>query len=145
MTFFFDFLKRYLWIFQHLINNITSKLDDIHKYFNPMEAPKDFFLWLASWFSINTNFSIPEEKMRLLVKEAVNFYRWRGTVIGITKFLEIITGVMPTIIENYIQNQQKAYETNILAPVQAVRILLSNATQRRGDRCTAIAQGMQNN
>ncbi len=97
-----DFLKRYLWIFQHILNSINIKLDNIHEYFNPMEAPTGFFQWLASWFSININYAIPEDKMRLLVKEAVNLYQWRGTAKGIAKFLEIITGVKPDIIEGYI-------------------------------------------
>jgi phage tail-like protein len=97
-----EFLKRYLWIFQHIFNGINIKLDDLHKYFNPMVAPRDFFHWLASWFSINVNYAIPEDKMRLLVKEAVTLYQWRGTSIGLAKFLEIITGVKPDIIDNYI-------------------------------------------
>jgi phage tail-like protein len=95
------FLKRYLWLFQHIIHSITAKLDNIEKYFNPMEAPLNFFNWIASWVSINVNYAIPEDKMRLLVKEAINLYQWRGTAIGIAKFLEIITGVKPEIIENY--------------------------------------------
>ena len=97
-----SFLKRYLWIFQHIFNDINIKLDNLHNYFNPMLAPRDFFHWLASWFSININYAIPEEKMRLLVKEAVILYQWRGTSIGLAKFIEIITGVRPDIIDNYI-------------------------------------------
>ena len=73
-----SFLKRYLWIFQHIFNDINIKLDNLHNYFNPMLAPRDFFHWLASWFSININYAIPEDKMRLLVKEAVTLYQWRG-------------------------------------------------------------------
>lgn len=97
-----NFLKRYLWIFQHIYNGINIKLDNLHNYFNPMIAPRDFFHWLASWFSINVNYAIPEDKMRLLVKEAVTLYQWRGTSVGLAKFLEIITGVRPDIIDNYI-------------------------------------------
>ena len=79
-----DFLKRYLWIFYHFLNQINIKLDNIHTYFNPMIAPTDFFHWLASWVSININYAIPEHKMRLLVKEIIVLYQWRGTVTGLS-------------------------------------------------------------
>lgn len=113
-------LKRYLWIFYDIINNVGLKLDNLHNFFDPLNAPTDFFKWLASWFSINLEYSIPEEKMRLLVKEAIKLYRWRGTAIGISSFLEIITGVRPEIIEDelpvseYIIEKDKFVERPIL-------------------------------
>lgn len=109
-----DFLKRYLWIFQHIFNSLNYKLDYIHEYFNPMEASPEFFNWLASWFSININYSLPEDKMRLLVKEAVNLYQWRGTKAGIAKYLEIVTGVKPDILENYIPIEEYVVVDNKL-------------------------------
>ena len=96
-----NFLKNYLWIVSHITNSITLKLDDLDSYFNPLKAPLDFFQWLASWFAVDINYSITEEKMRHLVREIVNIYQWRGTSIGLAKFLEIITGYKPTIYENF--------------------------------------------
>lgn len=95
------FLKRYLWIFQTIFSSINIKLDNLYKYFNPMEAPDEFFRWIASWFSLNINYEIEEIRLRMLVKEAVNLYQWRGTAVGIKKFLEIITGVEPEVIEQH--------------------------------------------
>jgi phage tail-like protein len=97
-----EFLKKYLWIIQHLINSINLKLDDIHQYFNPMETTPEFLYWIASWFSIDANYLGSDEKSRLLIKNIVPLYQWRGTKIGIAKFLEILTGVKPEIIEDYI-------------------------------------------
>jgi phage tail-like protein len=94
------FLKRYLWIIQSIIAGINGKLDNIDRYFNPLEAPGDFYKWIATWFSVNLEYDIPEYKMRLLVKEAVKLYRWRGTALGISKYLEIVTGVKPEIIDH---------------------------------------------
>jgi phage tail-like protein len=96
-----NFLKNYLWIVSHIMNEITLKLDNLENYFNPLKAPTDFFNWLASWFAVDVNYSITEDKMRLLVREIVNIYQWRGTAIGLAKFLEIITGYKPSIYENY--------------------------------------------
>jgi phage tail-like protein len=97
-----DVLKRFLWIIQHDINSITNKLDNIHEYFNPMETPSDFLYWIASWFSIDSNYLSSDEKSRLLVQNIVPLYQWRGTAIGMAKFLEIFTGIKPEIIEDFI-------------------------------------------
>jgi phage tail-like protein len=95
-------LKAFLWPIQHIINSIQYKLDRIHTYFNPIEAPVDFYKWLGSWFSINVNYAITEDKMRCLIRDAVSLFQWRGTVLGLTKYIEIITDTKPEIIENYI-------------------------------------------
>lgn len=96
-----DFLKRYLWIFQHMFNTITDTLDNVHEYFDPMTAPENFLQWLASWFSMNINMTLPPDRLRLLVKDAISLYQWRGTKVGLEKYLEILTGIKPTIIEHY--------------------------------------------
>ncbi|MCL1864445.1 MAG: phage tail protein [Spirochaetes bacterium] len=95
------FLRRYLWIFYSLLNNVNITLDNIHHYFNPMESPKDFFPWLVSWFSDYYKYDVPEETLRVIIKNIVPLYRWRGTVAGMSKLLEIVVGVRPNIIENY--------------------------------------------
>lgn len=99
-------LKNFLWIFQHIFNSITFKLDNIHRYFNPIEAPRDFYKWLASWFSINVNYTITEEKMRYLIKDIVSLYQWRGTAAGLARYLEIITDVKPEILEDYVPHKE---------------------------------------
>jgi phage tail-like protein len=95
-----NFLKRYLWIFQTIVNSINTKLDNHYMYYNPLESPDEFFKWVASWFSLNLNYEIEDRRLRLLVKEAVTLYKWRGTAIGIRRFLEIVTGIEPVIYEN---------------------------------------------
>ena len=95
------FLRKYLWIFYSLLNNVNITLDNIHHYFNPMESPKDFFPWLVSWFSDYYKYDVPEETLRVIIKNIVPLYRWRGTAAGISKLLEIVTGVRPNIIEDY--------------------------------------------
>ena len=95
------FLRRYLWIFYSLLNNVNITLDNIHHYFDPMESPKDFFPWLVSWFSDYYKYDVPEETLRVIIKNIVSLYRWRGTAAGISKLLEIVVGIRPNIIENY--------------------------------------------
>jgi len=95
------FLRKYLWIFYSLLNNVNITLDNIHHYFNPMESPKDFFPWLVSWFSDYYKYDVSEETLRIIIKNIVPLYRWRGTAAGMSKLLEIVVGVRPNIIENY--------------------------------------------
>jgi phage tail-like protein len=110
-------LKNFLWIFQHILNSIQYKLDGIHTFFNPIEAPVEFYKWLGSWFSINVNYAITEEKMRCLIRDAVSLFQWRGTVLGLSKYLEIITDTKPDIIENFIPLSEYIIEDDALVEI----------------------------
>ncbi|MBN2532189.1 MAG: PASTA domain-containing protein [Spirochaetales bacterium] len=107
-------LKGFLWIFQHILNTFQGKLDRIHTYFNPIETTREFYKWLATWFSINVKYAITEEKMRGLIWNAVSLYQWRGTVLGLSKYLEIITEIKPVIIEDFIPVTEYIIETDQL-------------------------------
>jgi phage tail-like protein len=101
-----DFLKRYLWIVSSIHNSLEMEIDYLHEYFDPMKAPADFFRWLGAWFAVNIDFAIPEAKLRMLIRESVTLYRWRGTALGLSKMLEIVTGVRPEIIEGSVPIQE---------------------------------------
>ena len=101
-----DFLKRFLWIFQHVMNSISIKLDNLETYFNPLSANSEFFRWLATWFAVDLEYEISEDKMRHLVKDIVLLYKWRGTAIGLAKYLEIVTGVKPEVSEKDIPQNE---------------------------------------
>lgn len=118
-----DFLKRYLWVIKEVFDSIGYKLDKLEDFFNPMTAPLDFLNWVATWFAVDVNFSIPEEKIRYLINRIVLLYQWRGTALGLKKFLEIITGYEPEILENhkpiteYIVQENKLVERVIMDDV----------------------------
>lgn len=95
-----NLLRDMFWIVQHLIDDIEEKLDNIHTYFDPYEAPEEFLPWLASWVAFTLDENWPLEKKRYLIKKAVDFYRIRGTVKGLKLFLKLFTGVEPEILEN---------------------------------------------
>lgn len=108
------FLSRYLWIFYHLYNDVNIKLDNMYKFFNPLESPSYFFKWLASWFSISVDYPVSEEVLRKLVHEAVQLYQWRGTAVGLQRFLELLTGVKPEIIEYNDQRRNNMVSDNLI-------------------------------
>lgn len=95
-----DFLPRFLTVFDHLFASLEHKLDRLHLYFNPLEAPEPFLNWLAGWVALTLDQDWPEEKKRKLIQEAIGMYGLRGTVRGLKIFLHIFTGVEPKIMEN---------------------------------------------
>ncbi len=95
-----NFLREFLWIFQHIFKSIEDKLDNLDEYFRPLECPEEFLEWLASWTAFVVDPGWDEAKKRRLVKEAIKLYSIRGTVKGLKVFLSIFTGFEPEIIEN---------------------------------------------
>jgi phage tail-like protein len=96
-----NFLRDFLWIFEHIFNETKMKLDNIHTYFDPLETPPDFLPWLGSWVAMVLEEDWPELKKRNLIRKAVELYHLRGTVRGIKVYLKIFTGVEPKILENH--------------------------------------------
>lgn len=74
-------------------------LDRIDGFFDPARTPADFLPWLAGWFALDLDDGWDEERRRQYIREAFDLYRWRGTVRGLTRFIEIYTGQRPRIRE----------------------------------------------
>jgi phage tail-like protein len=89
-----------LWIIQHLFASVEEKLDVIHTFFDPYEAPEEFLPWLASWSAMVIDEDWPITKKRRLIKKAIEMYRIRGTVKGLKLFISLFTGHEPVIREN---------------------------------------------
>jgi phage tail-like protein len=93
------FLRGFLMIFQHVMNDTAITLDNMHDYFRPMESPTGFLPILADWLGIHLDTLGGEEEVRRFLQYAIPLYRYRGTRIGIKAHLTIITGIVPEIIE----------------------------------------------
>lgn len=96
------FLQKFLMIFQHVSNDTTIKLDNMHEYFRPMECPSSFLPVLADWFGVRLDTLGGEREVRLFLQYAIPLYRYRGTLIGLRIHLTIVTGICPEIIEGEI-------------------------------------------
>ena len=94
------FLREYLWIFQHVMESVTDKLDQAHRYYRPYDAPEDFLPWLASWVALAVDIDWPETKKRKLIKAAAQMYAYRGTRRAMKEVLAIFVGKEPKIVEN---------------------------------------------
>lgn len=95
-----DFLGRFLQIFESLWEPLEQREDHIDMYFSPRTCPVSFLPWLASWLHIALNPHWPEVRCRALLADAMDLYRWRGTAYGLTRMLEVCTGITPVLRED---------------------------------------------
>jgi phage tail-like protein len=93
------FLQGFLMIFQHIMNDTTITLDNMHEYFRPMESPVAFLPVLADWLGIHLDTLGGEDEIRRFLQYAIPLYRYRGTARGLRAHLAIISGIIPEIIE----------------------------------------------
>jgi phage tail-like protein len=68
---------------------------------DPSSAPDEILPWLADFVGLVLDERWPIERRRALVAEAVTLFRFRGTMPGLVRFLEICLGVRPTIVEAF--------------------------------------------
>ena len=94
-----DFLRNFLMIFQHIMNETSITLDNLDNLFRPMETSSRFLPMLASWFGVNYDLLGKEETARKVLQYAIPLYRYRGTKIGLKLLLYLVSGVVPEIIE----------------------------------------------
>ena len=95
-----DFLGRMLLIFESVWEPLEQRHDHFPLYFDPRTCPAALLPWLAGWLELQLDPHWPEARRRALVAEAMELYRWRGTAYGMTRMLEVCTGITPTITED---------------------------------------------
>jgi phage tail-like protein len=94
-----EFLRGFLMVFQHVINDTTITLDNMNEYFRPMESPASFLPVLADWLGIHLDTLGGEDEVRHFLQYAIPLYRYRGTALGLRAHLAIVSGVVPEILE----------------------------------------------
>lgn len=95
-----DFLSRFLQIFETMWEPLEQRQDFIHMYFSPRTCPASWLPWLASWFGLELSEYLPESRARLLLAEATEMFRQRGTMYGMSRLIELSTGIRPQITED---------------------------------------------
>lgn len=100
------FFERYLRGFDDVIEPTQAFLADLARCFDPDETAADLLPWLSTWVSLALDENWPQLKRRRLIKEAVELYRWRGTRWGLTRYLELYTGITPEINDKPFQGMR---------------------------------------
>ena len=95
-----DFLERFLSLFESVFYDLEVDISTIARYFDPDTTPPEFLKWLASWVNIAIEDEWQEAMKREFIRQAVPLYSIKGTVEGISRFIEIYTGKRPGILES---------------------------------------------
>lgn len=114
-----DFLRQFLMIFQHIMNETSITLDNMDNIFRPMETPVAFLPVLADWFGVDFSLLGTEETARKVLQYAIPLYRYRGTKRGLRALLYLVSGVMPEIVEGKLPFDAMCItnETDIASPI----------------------------
>lgn len=87
-------LRDYLEPFEKIFQEFDQLLATLDTYVAPQLTPGDEFLpWLASWVALVFETDWTESQKRRLIEEAVELYRWRGTVYGLKRYLQLYVGI----------------------------------------------------
>lgn len=113
-----DFLGRYLKIFETLWEPLEQRQDEIAMYFNPYTCPASFLPWLAGWMGLALASSLDEPHCRLFIHESTFLHRWRGTLVGLARLIEIVVGVTPEIVDE--PNTPYVISIRLVVPTQQI-------------------------
>jgi phage tail-like protein len=112
-----DFMGRFLMIFESIWEPLEQRQDHVAMYFDPDTCPAAFLYWLASWFDLAVGAHWPEGRIRSLLGQAMELYRWRGTRYGMAQMIEVWTGLSPEIIES--KNDPYVFMVRLRVPAGA--------------------------
>jgi phage tail-like protein len=94
------FCTRMSLAFDESFAPILSTLDCLTAYLDPALAPPDFLQWLGGWVGLDIDETWPVERRRMLVSEAIELYRIRGTREGLSRLVALYAGATPEIDES---------------------------------------------
>jgi phage tail-like protein len=96
------FLRRYLAVFDGALAEIDARGFKRRALLDPRSIPGGLLPWLAGFVGLVTDERWPDPVKRQLIAEAMWLFRFRGTIAGLKRFLEIyLGGIEVLIIEKF--------------------------------------------
>jgi phage tail-like protein len=105
------FLQRYLALFEGFLGETEARAVDRDLLLDPRAAPDEVLPWLASFVGLvlderwanapSPAGQPPADVRRQYIEEAAWLFRFRGTLPGLKRLIEIYTGIAVVIIEHY--------------------------------------------
>ena len=106
------FLSRFIGIFESIYLDIEEKIDNMPRMFDPMIVDREFLNWMTRWFSLKDSYIWSEDKLRLIVKNAVKLYKVKGTPNAIRYIVWMYTSYNPKLIEQFEIIESDFYNNN---------------------------------
>lgn len=105
-----SFLRRYLATFEGVLGELEAKADARAMLLDPRSAPGEILPWLASFLGLTLDERMAraprpggrvEDVRRQLIEEVTWLFRFRGTIAGLRRFIEIYLGTEIILIEKF--------------------------------------------
>lgn len=107
-------------------------LANLASYFDPYQTPDRFVPFLASWVDLDWLLASGERlgeqfpaglgRLRELIAAAAFLAKWRGTTLGLIRFLETVTGISGFAIDEEVldqDNQPRPFHIRVRVPLTA--------------------------
>jgi phage tail-like protein len=95
------FLFRLLALTRSELAAVEEHIEAVPRLLAPNFVPYSDLPWLAQWLGFELPRIATDAERRVLIERAIALYRRRGTPAGICDFVEIYTGVRPSLIEAF--------------------------------------------
>jgi phage tail-like protein len=136
-------LARWLRLLGGEFGRIEEWLDDMPRLADPAFSSPAALPWLASWLALELPAIAGDDERRALLRRAVDLFARRGTAGSIAEFVELHTGIRPSIVEAFHDRRvwmlgvtsHLGFDTR-LAPLDPLGMVVPD-TEAGADCCTS--------
>ncbi len=96
-----DFLHRYLTLLNSNFNELDMRSQQRQVLLDPLSTPKAMLPWLSDLVGMNLDDRWSENSQRKILQESMWLFKYRGTVAGLKRLIEIYLQRDITLIEHF--------------------------------------------